>query len=46
MTAETTLRPATEADVPLILQFIRELAEYERLAHACVAIIENLAAVA
>ena len=31
------LRNATEADVPLILRFIRELAEYERLAHECVA---------
>ena len=27
-----TLRPATAGDVPLILQLIRELAEYERLA--------------
>jgi GNAT superfamily N-acetyltransferase len=27
----TTLRPATAADVPLILRFIRELAAYERL---------------
>ena len=27
------IRPATRADVPLILQFIRELAEYEKLAH-------------
>ncbi|MBP7624306.1 MAG: GNAT family N-acetyltransferase [Xanthomonadales bacterium] len=27
----TTLRAATRADVPLILGFIRELAEYERL---------------
>jgi GNAT superfamily N-acetyltransferase len=26
------IREATEADVPLILQFIRDLAEYERLA--------------
>lgn len=33
----TTLRPATETDVPLILQFIRDLAEYERLSDACVA---------
>lgn len=31
------IRQATEADVPLILQFIRGLAEYERLAHECVA---------
>lgn len=30
---EITMRAATEADVPLILQFIRELAEYERLLH-------------
>ena len=28
---------ATEDDVPLILRFIRELAEYEKLSHACVA---------
>lgn len=27
------IRPATEADVPLILEFIRGLAEYEKLAH-------------
>ncbi|MDB4878949.1 MAG: family N-acetyltransferase [Gemmatimonadetes bacterium] len=32
-----TLRPATVADVPEILRCIRALAEYERLAHACVA---------
>lgn len=35
--AAFTLRPATAADVPVILQCIRELAEYERLAHECVA---------
>jgi GNAT superfamily N-acetyltransferase len=28
-----TIRPATAADVPLILRLIRELAEYEKLAH-------------
>ncbi len=28
-----TIRPATRADVPLILTLIRELAEFERLAH-------------
>ena len=28
-----TIRPATRADLPLIAQFIRDLAEYERLAH-------------
>ena len=32
--AETCrIRPASEADVPLILGFIRELAEYEKLLH-------------
>jgi GNAT superfamily N-acetyltransferase len=28
------IRPATRSDLPLIAQFIRDLAEYERLAHA------------
>ena len=32
-----TIRPATESDVPLLLQFIRDLAEYEKLTHECVA---------
>ncbi|MGH7532913.1 MAG: GNAT family N-acetyltransferase [Gemmatimonadales bacterium] len=32
-----SLRPATAADVPLILRFIQGLAEYERLAQECVA---------
>lgn len=32
-----TIRPAARSDVPLILQFIRELAEYERLADTVVA---------
>ena len=32
-----TLRPATPGDVPLILACIRALAEYERLAHECIA---------
>ena len=31
------IAPATEADVPVILSFIRALAEYERLTHQCVA---------
>lgn len=31
------IRPATEADVPLILTFIKDLARYERLEHAVVA---------
>ena len=37
-----TVRRATETDLPLILQLIRELAEYERLADHCVATIELL----
>ena len=32
-----SIRSATVADVPLILHFIRGLAEYEKLAHECVA---------
>src|SRR5439155_24276504 len=36
------IRSAAEADVPLILQFIRDLAEYERLAHRVVATEEKL----
>ena len=36
------IRAATEDDVPLILQFIRDLAEYERLAHKVVATEEKL----
>ena len=30
---DLTIRPATPADVPLVLDFIRALAQYERLAH-------------
>lgn len=33
----TTLRHATRADIPLILELVRELAEYEKLAHEAVA---------
>jgi GNAT superfamily N-acetyltransferase len=36
------IRPAVEADVPLVLRFIRELAEYERLLHEVVATEEGL----
>jgi GNAT superfamily N-acetyltransferase len=35
--SSVTIRPATPADVPAILQFIRELAAYERLEHEVVA---------
>jgi GNAT superfamily N-acetyltransferase len=38
------IRPATRADVPSILAFIRELADYEHLAHEVVATEELLAA--
>ena len=37
-----TLRPATPADVPLILALIQELAEYEREPQAVVATVEDL----
>ena len=36
------IRPATREDVPLILQFIRDLAEYERAPEAAVARPEDL----
>jgi GNAT superfamily N-acetyltransferase len=31
------VRPATESDVPLILDLIRGLAEYEKFSHQCIA---------
>jgi GNAT superfamily N-acetyltransferase len=37
-----SIRMAVESDVPLILEFIEGLAEYERLRHACVATEEKL----
>ena len=37
------LRKATVEDCPLILSFIRELAEYEKLLHEVVASVETLA---
>ena len=39
---EYALRAATSADVPNILRCIRGLAEYERLAHHCIADEERL----
>lgn len=36
------IRPATAADVPLILRLIRELAEYERLDHEVTATEDDL----
>ena len=38
----TTIRPATSADLPLILELIQQLAEYEKLRDACVATEERL----
>ena len=38
-----TIRPATREDVPVILELIRGLAEYEKLAHECVATEARLA---
>jgi GNAT superfamily N-acetyltransferase len=39
---EIRVRAASEADVPLIFAFIRELAEYERLSHEVVATEDSL----
>ena len=41
MMSDLVIRPATPEDVPIILRFIRELAEYERLSHE-VAATEDL----
>ena len=37
-----SIRPAAPADVPLVLQFIRDLAEYEKLPHEVVGTEERL----
>ena len=37
-----TIAPAAQADVPLILEFLRELATYEKLAHEVVATPEDM----
>jgi GNAT superfamily N-acetyltransferase len=36
-TDDLVIRPALEEEVPVVLDFVRELAEYERLAHEVVA---------
>jgi GNAT superfamily N-acetyltransferase len=41
---KATIRPAVEADVPTLLAFIRELAEYEKLTHEVSASEERLRA--
>ncbi len=42
MNGDITIRPAAEHEVSLVLAFIRELAEYERLSHQVVATEEGL----
>jgi len=37
MSETLTIRPATEQEVPIVLELIRELAKYERLEHEVVA---------
>ena len=39
---DITISPASEADVPVILQMIKGLAEYERLSHQVVATEDSL----
>jgi GNAT superfamily N-acetyltransferase len=40
--SNVTIRPAREDEVPLVLQFVRELAEYEHLLHEAVATEERI----
>ena len=42
MSAQLRIVPATENDLALILDFIRKLAEYEKLSHMVVATEENI----
>lgn len=44
MADTVTIRPAAEHEMPLVLEFIRELAVYERLGHEVVATPADLAA--
>ena len=44
MTDTVTIRPAAAHELPLVLEFIRELAAYERLEHEVLATIDDLAA--
>ena len=39
---ELRIEPAAESDVPLILKFIRDLAEYEKLSHQVVATEDHI----
>jgi GNAT superfamily N-acetyltransferase len=42
MSTALRIAPATESDVPIILSFIRKLAEYEKLSHLVVATEESI----
>ena len=42
MSARPAISPASESDIPLILRFIQDLADYERLRHECVATEDKL----
>ena len=42
MDQTVTIRPATQSDVPRVLQFIRDLAVYERLEHEVIATEQGL----
>jgi len=42
MTNDFEIRPAVEADVPVLLSLIRELAQYEKLTHKVVATEDKL----
>jgi len=44
MSDTLTIRPATAGEMPLVLEFIRELAVYERLEHKLVATVADLTA--
>jgi GNAT superfamily N-acetyltransferase len=44
MSDTLTIRPATAGEMPLVLEFIRELAVYERLEHQMVATLADLTA--
>jgi GNAT superfamily N-acetyltransferase len=43
LAGEFSLRPATEADLGVVMRLIRSLADFERLAHLCVATERDLA---
>jgi GNAT superfamily N-acetyltransferase len=42
MSGQLRVEPATESDVPIILSYIRKLAEYEKLSHMVVATEEDI----